>query len=107
MVGERARRGRWPRMGHAPGMVGGSLGCLPLERLKKKKMKRGIRERSAIVRRDRGVWGESILVSVEFDGVASDVEYIYNLRVVCLKRDCLLEKLWSIYIMWSINNVYL
>ena len=26
------------------------------------------------------------MVSVEFDGVASDVEYIYNLRVVCLKN---------------------
>lgn len=61
VAGERAKRGRWPRMGHAPGTVGGSFKPLPLERWKKKR-RIGIRERSAIA---RGVKGESILVSVE------------------------------------------
>ena len=56
MAGERARRGRWPRIGHAPGIVGGSL---LLERRRKRKRTVEIRTKSTIMRGER-VWRDSI-----------------------------------------------
>jgi len=66
VAGERARSGRWPMIGHAPGTVGGSL---LLERRRRTKRKGGIRTRSAIVRGEGGVWSESILVTLLSVGV--------------------------------------